>query len=199
MIEGILGHPGAGKTLMMVRYMIKERKKYEWKKKYLNTDDGLIQIANFPVNEEILPGVIYLNNADIMKLYEWIRDKKYFGASIYLDEASILFPSLKWNAIPDDVVLALRQHRHAGYNLYYTAQDLDDVAKQMRVITQFATEVDGWQLFRFSSFCCYSVRRGKVNYKDKYNKGIYIHKQLYFDAYSTTHDIEKPDYLDVSV
>lgn len=184
---------------MMIRKMIKERKSHEFWNKYLHREKELIQIANFPVNEEILPNVIYLKNEDISMLYDWILDQKYFGASIYLDEASILFPALAWSNIPTDVILALRQHRHAGYNLYYTAQDLDDVAKGLRNVTQYCTVVDGWNLLRFSKFCCYGVKRGKVNYKDKYNRGLYIHKKQYYNSYSTTHNIDKPDYLNNSV
>lgn len=195
MIEAITGQPGAGKTLMMVRNMIRERKRHEMLKKLFHSDNELIQIANFPVNEEILPNVIFLKNENIMQLYEWILQQKYFGASIYLDEASILFPALSWSHIPTDVILALRQHRHAGYNLTYTAQDLDDVAKGLRNVTQFCTVVDGWSLLRFSLFCCYEVKRGKVNYKKKYNRGFYIHKEKYYNAYSTIHNIEKPIYL----
>lgn len=196
MIEAITGQLGAGKTLMMVRNMIKERKKHEFKKKYLKSNKKLIQFANFPVDEEILPDVILLKNENIKQLYDWILHKKYFGASIYLDEASILFPALAWSNIPADVILALRQHRHAGYNLTYTAQDLDDVAKGLRNVTQFCTCVDGWSLLRFSLFCCYQVKRGKVNHRKKFNRGFYIHQEKYYKAYDTTHNIDKPEYLD---
>lgn len=199
MIEAIVGPPGAGKTLMMVRLMIKEQRRHELRKKYLNDESELIQIANFPVDEEILPNVIYLDNKDISTFYEWVREKKYFGASFYIDEMSILFPSLAWTSIPQDVILALRQHRHSGYNIFYTAQDLDDVSKGVRVVTQFCTQVDGFSLFRFSTFTCFSVKRGKINFKDKFNKGLYIHKTKYYQAYNTRHDVVKPEYLDIKV
>lgn len=199
MIEAITGATGSGKTLFMMRKMINERKKNEFMSKYFHKEKELIQIANFPVNEEILPDVIYLRNEDILKLYDWIKAKKYFGASIYLDEASILFPALAWANIPQDVILALRQHRHCGYDLTYTAQDLEDVAKGLRNVTQFCTVLDGYSLLRFSLFFCYGVKHGKINYKSKYNRGLYIHKTDYYNAYDTTHDIEKPKYLDVKV
>lgn len=197
MIEAITGQPGAGKTLMMVSKMIKERRNHEFLNKYLKKNKELIQISNFSINEDILPNVIYLKNEDINNLYNWILEKKYFGASIYLDEASILFPSLAWASIPSDVVLALRQHRHAGYNLYFTAQDLDDVAKGLRNITQFCTHVDGWSLFHFSLYFCYGVKRGKIDYKNKYNRGILPHRSIYYNAYNTHNDIAKPEYLNV--
>jgi len=199
MIEAITGQPGAGKTLMMVRNMIIERNRHEMMKKLIKSKRELIQIANFPVNEKILPNVILLKNENIMQLYEWILQQKYFGASIYLDEASILFPALAWTNIPSDVILALRQHRHAGYNLIYTAQDLDDVAKGLRNVTQFCTVVDGWSKLRFSLFCCYEVKRGKINSKKKFNRGLYLHKNKYYNAYSTIYNIEKPNYLNSDI
>lgn len=195
MIEAIVGQPGAGKTLMMIRNMIREQDIHKIKKKFFNSEKELIQIANFPVNSEILPNVLYLKNENINNLYSWIKEKKYFGASIYLDEASILFPSMAWTSIPMDVILALRQHRHAGYNLIYTAQDLDDVAKGLRNVTQFCTSVSGFSLLRFSLFTCNGVKRGKIDNKNKYNRGFYIHKAKFYNAYDTTHDVEKPDYL----
>lgn len=182
---------------MMMKKMLSERKKHNLMKKLGWADGDLIQITNFPVNEEFFPGYIQISNDDIKTLYGWILEKKYFGASIYLDEASILFPSFNYKNIPNDVVLALRQHRHAGYNMYYTAQDLDDVAAGLRRVTQFVTEVDGWSLLRFSLFKCYSVRKGKANYKDVYDKGFFIHTSTLYNSYNTHHNIETPDYVDL--
>lgn len=196
MIEAITGMPGSGKTLYMMDIMIKERKQNIFEK-LLGVDNEVIQITNFPVNEELLPNTIVIGNDEIKKLYSWILEKKYFGASIYLDEASILFPAMDYKNIPKDVIIALRQHRHAGYNMYWTAQDTDDVAKGLRTITQFSTEMDGYSLLRFSLYNCYSMKKGKTNYKDRYNRGILVHTKKLYNSYNTHHDIETPDYLDI--
>lgn len=190
MIEGILAKPGEGKTLYMLRQMHKDR---FWAKLF---KQEIIQIVNIPVSKEYFPDAIYIDNKDISQLYEWIRQKKYFGAHIYLDEMSILFPASFHKSIPQDIILALRQHRHAGYNMYYTAQNLDEVAKGVRGVTQFCTEISGWSALRFSSYACYSCRNGKVDRKDKYGKGIYIHTNKLYNSYDTHHNVETPEYID---
>ncbi len=119
-------------------------------------------------------------------------------SNIFLDEASILFPSLSWKSIPNDVIIALRQHRHAGYNMYYTAQDLDDVASGLRRVTQFATEVNGWSLLRFSTYGCYSVRRGKINRKVDMI-GVSCSILINFNSYDTHFNIDTPDYVQMKV
>ncbi|MCT4543525.1 MAG: zonular occludens toxin domain-containing protein [Vallitalea sp.] len=194
MIEAITGLPGAGKTLMMMKKLIKEDKGSLMDRVFKMKDENPI-ITNFKVNEEMFPNAIYISNDEISTLYDWILQKKHFGANIFLDEASILFPSLSWKSIPNDVIIALRQHRHAGYNMYYTAQDLDDVASGLRRVTQFATEVNGWSLFRFSTYNCYSVRRGKINRKDRYDRGILFHTNKLYNSYDTHFNIDTPDYV----
>lgn len=196
MIEAITGFPGAGKTLYMMRSMIKDRKKGIYDK-ILRIDNEVIQITNFPVNEELLPNTIVIGNDEISKLYDWILNKKYFGAYIYIDEASIIFPALAYKNIPNDVIIALRQHRHAGYTLRYTAQDLDDVAAGLRRVTQFTTEVKGYGSLPFSSFSCYSVKKGKPNYKDRYERGFYRHTKTLYNSYDTHNNIETPDYIGI--
>lgn len=191
MITAFTGLPGAGKTLRMIKEMHKER---FWAKIYRYSED-LVQITNFPVNKEMFPNTIVIGNDEIRKLYDWILKKEHYGASIYLDEASILFPSMDYKNIPKDVIIALRQHRHAGYNLYYTAQNLDDVAKGLRTVTQFVYEINGWSALRFSTYSCYSVRAGKANYKDKYDRGILLHTKKLYNSYNTENNIDTPDYL----
>jgi len=193
MITALTGLPGSGKTLMMMKKMLKER---FWAKIYRYEKD-LIQITNMPVNEKMFPGVIIIGNNDIKKLYYWILNKKYYGAKIYLDEASILFPAMDYKNIPKDVVIALRQHRHAGYELYYTAQSLDDVAKGLRIITQFVYDISGWSLLRFSTYACYAVKNGKMYMKDKYDRGILFHTKKLYSSYDTENNVDTPDYLDL--
>lgn len=205
-INAITGLPGAGKTLMMMKKIFKEVRQKKMADRIFFRDKEeyrLIIITNFPVNRDYFeyPGIdiIEISNDDINYLYRWILEKKYFGASIYLDEAGILFPSMDYKNIPKNVILALRQHRHAGYDLYYTAQDLDDVSAGLRRVTQFETRVSGWNALRFSSYCTYGVRKGKANLKDKYDRGIFIHTKKLYNSYSTHHNIGTPSYLDIHV
>jgi len=167
------------------------------KLKLADSSDKPIIITNYPVTEELFHDcdLVYMDSNDISNLYTWIKEKKYFGAYIFLDEAGILFPSMDWKAIPKDVIYGLRQHRHSGYTLYYTAQDMDDVSAPLRRITQFVNEIDGWSVLRFSSFKCFSVRKGKANYKDQYDKGVFIHSDKLYGSYSTHHDTTEPDWL----
>lgn len=116
MIEAFLGLPGQGKTYLMTRLALKKMKK------------GIPVYANYP-----------LEGAVRFKKVEEVFDVKQ--AVILLDEAGLVAPSGFWRSIPYEVMAHWRQHRHAKIDLYYTAQDLLDVATPLRRVTQFANEV----------------------------------------------------------
>lgn len=123
MIEAFLGLPGAGKTYLMTRLASKKIKK------------GHRVFANYP-----LEGAI--RYSQIEELFEVKRlpgEKK--SPVILIDEAGLIAPAGSWKAIPFEVMAHWRQHRHAGVNIWYTAQDLRDVAVPLRRVTQFVNQV----------------------------------------------------------
>ncbi len=77
MIEAITGLPGAGKTLMMMRKMMKEQKGSLMDRVFKLREDEPI-ITNFKVNEKMFPNAIYISNDEISTLYDWILQKKHF-------------------------------------------------------------------------------------------------------------------------
>lgn len=165
MIEAFIGLPGAGKTYLMTRLALKHMKK------------GIPVYANYP-----LKGAIQFK-----QVHELFEVKE---ATILLDEAGLVAPAGSWKAIPFEVMAHWRQHRHAKINLWYTAQDLQDVAVPLRRVTQFVNEVK--KLGPFISWKCYNPRS-----KEKFGGGFHwfdpeIAKQ--YDSYAD--GVAKQEYLE---
>lgn len=115
MIEGFVGLPGQGKTYQMTRVALKHMKK------------GIPVYANYN-----LQGSTKWNQVE--ELFE-VKE-----ATILIDEAGLVAPAGFWKAIPFDVMAHWRQHRHKRINVYFTAQDLQDIAVPLRRVTQYVNE-----------------------------------------------------------
>lgn len=123
MIEGITGLPGQGKTYLATKWSSKKIKK------------GARVYANYPLEGSI-------QYTQIEELFDIKKrpDEKY-SPLILIDEAGLVAPAGSWKAIPFDVMAHWRQHRHAGVNIWWMAQDLRDVAVPLRRVTQLVTNV----------------------------------------------------------
>lgn len=164
MIEAFLGLPGQGKTYLMTRLALKQMKK------------GIPVYANFP-----------LKGAIRYRQIEELFDVK--EATILIDEAGLVAPAAFWNKIPFEIMAHWRQHRHKKINVYYTAQDLQDVAVPLRRVTQFANEVT-----KFGPLIMWKCRNPRT--KAKYAGGFtFLDKDVYsaYDSYGD--DVAKQDYL----
>lgn len=164
MIEAFLGLPGQGKTYLMTRLALKHMRK------------GIPVYANYP-----LEGAIRYNQ--IEELFE-IRE-----ATVLIDEAGLVAPAGFWNKIPFDVMAHWRQHRHKRINVWYTAQDLADVAVPLRRVTQFANEVK--KLGPIIWWKCFNPRT-----KEKFGGGFTIFDlevAKKYDSYAD--DVAKQKYL----
>lgn len=110
-------------------------------------------------------------------------------ATILLDEAGLVAPAGFWKAIPFEVMAHWRQHRHAKINLYYTAQDLQDVAVPLRRVTQFANEVR--KLGPLITWKTINPRS-----KEKFGGGFHFFDQAIADKYdSYAGNVSKQEYL----
>lgn len=177
MIEAYLGLPGQGKTYLMVRQAYRNNLKYtsiakeppKWMKRfmtrrmYFRNVRNRLQMrsrkiyANIPLK---LPNAIY---------YSQLSEVFHVtNADILMDEASLVAPAGMWKAIPFEVMQHWREHRHKGVTLYYTAQDLSDVATALRRVTQFCNEITRFGPFNY--WRCYNPRT-----KAKYGGGIHLH------------------------
>jgi hypothetical protein len=137
---------------------------------------GIPVYANYP-----LEGAIRFN-----QIQEVFNVKE---ATILLDEAGLAAPAGFWNSIPFDVMAHWRQHRHKRINLYYTAQDLSDVAKPLRMVTQFANEVR--KIGPFMRWTCRNPRT-----KEKFGGGFHIFDMEIAKKYDSYADnVVKQDYL----
>lgn len=176
-IEAFIGMPGQGKTYLMTRLAYHKYLKYskikpeppEWQKKIMSKQAYIRNVrhrhelrnrkiyANFPLN---LPNAVY---------YEQIEELfDVTNADILLDEAGLVAPAGMWKNIPFEVMQHWREHRHKGVNLWYTAQDLLDVAVALRRVTQFVNEV-----YRFGPFNYWKTYNPKT--KVKYGGGFHLH------------------------
>ena len=163
-IEAFLGLPGMGKTYLMTKLGLKHMKK------------GITVYANYP-----LEGAIYFS-----KIEEIFNVKE---ATILVDEAGLIAPAAFWNRIPFEVMAHWRQHRHKKINLWYTAQDLQDIAVPLRRVTQFANEVK--KLGPVIWWKCTNPRT-----KEKYGGGFTLLDEAVYSKYDThAANVTKQDYL----
>jgi Zonular occludens toxin (Zot) len=163
MIEAFTGLPGQGKTYNMTKRALLEMKK--GKKIYANYD---------------LKGATYFK-----ELYELQSVK---NAIILVDEAGIYLPAQSWRSIPFEFVRQIRQHRHDGLNLWYTAQDMQDVATYLRRITQFEHE-----FHRIGKFYYSKTRNPRTKAKYGFDIG-FINKKV-GNCYDTNQNIEFAEYM----
>lgn len=163
MIEAFTGLPGAGKTYFMTKRALKEMKK------------GRKVYANYP-----LEGAIRYRNINE------IFDVK--NALVLIDEAGLIAPAAFWQRIPYEYLSNWRQHRKSSVDIWYTAQDLFDVATALRRVTQFVTEIE--RLGKIMFYRTYNPRT-----KEKYGNGIMFIRKKIYEKYDTYYSVEKPEFL----
>lgn len=166
-IEAFTGLPGQGKTYNMTRMALKQMAR------------GRKVYANYNVQ-----GAEYFK-----ELYE-LNDVK--NALILIDEAGIYLPAQAWKSIPFEFIRQIRQHRHDGLDLWYTAQDMQDVATYLRRITQF--QHDFTRLGKF--MLCKSINPRS---KQKYGFNISILDTKVYSKYDTTENIDFGEFLQTSL
>lgn len=185
-IEAFVGLPGQGKTYLMTRLAYKKYLKYskvkpeppKWQKKLMTKRQYIANVrrryelrtrkiyANYPLN---LPNAVYYSQVE--ELFD------VTNADILLDEAGLIAPAGMWKAIPFEVMQHWREHRHKGVNLWYTAQDLRDVAVALRRVTQFVNTVT--RFGPFNRWTCINPTN-----KTKYGGGIHLHDSTIAKLYA---------------
>lgn len=164
MIEAFTGLPGQGKTYNMTRKAIIQMKR--GRKVYANYD---------------------LKGAEHFKELSDINGIK--NALILVDEAGIYLPAQAWKSIPFEFIRQLRQHRHDGLDLWYTAQDMQDVATYLRRITQFQHDYERMWKFYFGR----TTNPHKRSSKYGFDVG-YISPKVY-QYYDTTENIDFAEFM----
>jgi hypothetical protein len=107
---------------------------------------------------------------------------------VLMDEAGLIAPAAFWNKIPYEYLASWRQHRKNGLDIWYTAQDLQDVATPLRRVTQFAH--DAQRMYKWIYYRTYNPRS-----KAKFGWGLSYVSPKVFDHYDTFFEVEKPKYL----
>ncbi|MCL6456521.1 MAG: zonular occludens toxin domain-containing protein [Gorillibacterium sp.] len=170
MIEAFTGMPGCGKTYLMTKRALKLMKK------------GHRVFANFP-----LKGAIPYTKMEELFVIKRIKGEKI--PIVLLDEAGLIAPAGAWKAIPFEVMAHWRQHRHAGIDIWYTAQNLKDIAVPLRRVTQYEN-----QITKFGPFITY--RCIETSSKQKYGSGFTILSSEVYKNYDTfAENVERQDYL----
>jgi zona occludens toxin (predicted ATPase) len=163
MIEAFTGLPGQGKTYTMVKRAYQLHKR--GKKVY----------ANFSTTFATY----------FKELYE-IYDVK--DALILIDEAGIYLPAQAWQKIPFEFMRAIRQHRHNGLDMWYTAQDMQDVSTALRRVTQFEHNYSKMAKLVY----CKTI---SPRTKEKFGFDIQILSNKVFKLYDTNFDVQLAEYL----
>lgn len=165
MIEAYVGMPGAGKTYLVSRRALKairRGKKEVWANFALK---GAHRFRQFP------------------ELYA-VRN-----ALVVLDEAGLMMAAAFWKAIPFEVLALMREHRHDGLDVIYTAQSIKDVATALRRVTQYVHFVS-----RLGPLVYWQVRDYQGH---KGAGGFCFLSDSVFSAYDTHEKVVKPDYVGV--
>lgn len=171
MIEAYTGLPGAGKTYLMTRMAVKKMKR------------GHRVYANFPLEGAIR----YSQIEELFEIRRQPGEKR--SPVILIDEAGLIAPAGAWKAIPFDVMAHWRQHRHSGVNIWYTAQDLRDVAVPLRRVTQLVNNVS-----KFGPIIKW--RTYNPTNKGKYGSGFTIFDKDIAKKYdSFAENVERQNYL----
>lgn len=174
MIEAYTGLPGHGKTYNMT--------KEAYKKAFLRGRDIYANYnLNFPEKKGYKCGKVHY-----FKELSDISDVR--NALVLIDEAGIYLPAQAWRDIPFEFIRQLRQHRHDGLDLWYTAQDLGDVATYLRRITQYEHSFNKFLSFTFKKTI-------NPRTKEKYSFDIYHFSKKYFAYYDTTENVDLGNYL----
>ena len=173
MIEAYTGLPGMGKTYNMTKdalNVIEKNKRLKAKGKPFKR-----VFANYS-----LEGAEYFK-----ELNELEKEKNIL---VLIDEAGIYLPAQAWKNIPFEFIRQMRQSRHDGISLWYTAQDFKDVATYLRRITQFEHKCRRiWKFFTITTV--------SPNSKDKYGSSICMLNEDVYTKYDTTENIDFGSYL----
>lgn len=126
MITAIVGKPGSGKTLQIVRLA----------KQFLNK--GRDVYTNVPMNEDKMKlkkkhGKFYY--------FRSIKEFTYiFDGIVLLDELGGYFDSRDYMKFPPEVRVKLQQYRKDGVDVYYSVQSYSRAEKIIRELTNFVIE-----------------------------------------------------------
>lgn len=160
MIEAFFGLPGAGKTYAMTRVAMKMLRK------------GRDVYANYHIEPSSRDrGQIYY----FSQITE-VLDKE--NCVVLIDEAGTAFPAHMWNKMPTKLMQGFREHRHNKMDMFYTAQDMQDVAAVLRRLTQFRNECS--KIGPFMSIKTYGMRD-----KKKYGGSFHVYDSSISARYDT--------------
>lgn len=127
MIEAYLGLPGDGKTMFLVRKILRTHKMYE------------AVYANFHLDEKRVPNFRLLE--DRMQLVDLMAtDPKKKKILVCIDEAYTWFDARLFAKVPPELLAKFGQTRKSGFNLMWTAQDESQVDKRLKIITTYFHE-----------------------------------------------------------
>lgn len=117
MIEGVIGLPGAGKTLWTVARMVKQARK------------GRRILANFVSPQELWSTAL------------WAEMIEEYNAWCVIDEAQMWFSAREWTKTKQIDLGVFQQHRKNGLDLTWIAQHQNRVDVGIREITAFIWRV----------------------------------------------------------
>ncbi|MRN39305.1 zonular occludens toxin [Neisseria sp. N95_16] len=122
MITLITGLPGLGKTLSVVSDLAK-RLQSDWAGRKVFTHG----IKDLTIPVESIPDGHTIND-----MHVWLKDERYKGSIIIIDECQTVFPPRSSGSKTPDLVDWLHVHRHFGVDLILITQMPSRIDKQVR-------------------------------------------------------------------
>ena len=116
MISCYFGVPGCGKTTLLTKLAIKEKKRL--RKRYDN-----IYTINFNCE-----GCVPLTWDDLGKY-------RFENSLILIDEITLLADNRDFKTFPKDILEFFVLHRHMGLDIVYATQNFENVDKKIRDLT----------------------------------------------------------------
>lgn len=123
------------------------------------------------------------------------------GAVLFIDEVGVLMPARFWQKFPVALMYRFSQSRKLRLDVYYTAQDIEDVDSFLRRKTQWVYRVRAWPtptverqergqrpLFFFET----RWRPGQVGKRDKRLGWTFIRYRRGFEAEYDTDELVQP-------
>lgn len=181
MISFIVGLPGAGKTMFLMREALRALK--AGRDVYYNMPDVDV--------EKLLENAARGQNkvGRMVRWTSWLDFLNVENGLILVDEAQIYFNAYKWQDLPEEVQYKLQQHRKDGIDIMGAVQNVRRITTVMRELCNFVWEVKniGNRVFIAKKFDVADVDKAK---RQSLGFKVFFRKKAFADVYNTKAKIQ---------
>jgi len=179
MINVVVGKPGQGKTLYLVKLAAEEM------------DLGRDVYSNFYINrDKLIANGLIKKPQGAGNLFFWKRTSeliKLRKGLILIDECQIYFNSRSWKTLPPELQYKFQQHRKHGLDIWGAVQNLKRIDTVVRELVNTVYEVHKMgRIFRINGYDVEEI--DKANRKGGIGRIFLLRKKLY-ECYDTMQEI----------